>query len=87
MEEFDALKKVVGKAVEGVEEVESSKKALKKFGKIPFYELISQDGPEHKKEFVISAKLNGHIYGRGWGLSKKNAEQMAAKEALEKLQT
>jgi len=57
---------------------------LKKFSHIPFYELISQEGPEHKKEFVIGVKLNGHMYGRGWGLSKKNAEQMAAKEALEK---
>lgn len=73
----------------GIKDYKSAlqEKALEKFGKIPFYELISQDGPEHKKEFVVSAKLNGHIYGRGWGLSKKNAEQMAAKEALEKLQT
>jgi ribonuclease-3 len=56
---------------------------LKRFGRIPHYELTSQDGPEHKKEFVISVRVNGQICGRGWGLSKKSAEQMAAKEALE----
>ncbi len=59
--------------------------SLKKFGNIPFYELISQEGPEHKKEFVIGVKLNGQMCGKGWGLNKKNAEQMAAKEALEKM--
>lgn len=57
--------------------------SLRRFGCIPHYELVSQDGPEHKKEFVIGVKINGHIYGRGWGFSKKNAEQMAAREALE----
>lgn len=60
-------------------------KSLKVFGQIPFYELISQEGPEHKKEFVVGVKVNGQTYGRGWGYSKKNAAQMAAKEALEKL--
>lgn len=59
--------------------------SLKKFGHIPRYELISQDGPEHKKEFVVSVRLNSDVIGKGWGLNKKNAEQMAAKEALEKL--
>jgi len=61
-------------------------RSLKKFGQIPRYELISQEGPEHKKEFVVSVKMHDEIYGKGWGLNKKNAQQMAAKEALEKLQ-
>jgi len=60
-------------------------KSLKRFGHIPRYELISQDGPEHKKEFVVSVRLDSDVIGKGWGLNKKNAEQMAAKEALEKL--
>jgi ribonuclease III len=58
---------------------------LKRFGHIPFYEIISQEGPEHKKEFVVGVKINNEVCGRGWGLNKKSAEQMAAKEALEKL--
>ncbi len=57
---------------------------LKKFCQIPQYELISQDGPEHKKQFVVSVKVTGHVRGTGWGLNKKSAQQMAAKEALEK---
>ena len=61
-------------------------RALKKFAQIPRYELISQEGPEHKKEFVIAVRINGEVSGKGWGLNKKSAEQMAAKESLEKLQ-
>jgi ribonuclease-3 len=60
-------------------------RSLKRCGQVPFYEVISQEGPEHKKEFVVGVKVAGRLYGRGWGLSKKNAEQMAAREALEKL--
>ena len=59
--------------------------SMKRFRKIPFYELISQEGPEHRKEFVVAVRLNGQAYGQGWGFSKKTAQQMAAKEALEKL--
>jgi ribonuclease-3 len=59
--------------------------SLKKFGMIPHYELISQDGPEHKKEFVVGVRIAGQAYGRGWGLNKKNAEQLAAKETLDKI--
>jgi len=58
---------------------------LKKFGMIPHYELISQDGPEHKKEFVVGVRIAAQPYGRGWGLNKKTAEQMAAKETLDKI--
>ena len=59
-------------------------RCLKKFGQIPRYEIISQEGPEHKKEFVVDVKICNHVYGRGWGLNKKNAQQMAAREALDK---
>lgn len=59
--------------------------SLKRFGRIPRYEVIFQEGPEHRREFVISVKLNDDVAGKGWGLNKKSAEQMAAKEALEKL--
>lgn len=57
---------------------------LKKFEHIPHYELISQEGPEHRKEFVVAVRINGEVLGRGWGLNKKAAEQMAAKEVVEK---
>lgn len=47
------------------------------------YVLIDESGPDHNKEFVVEVHLNSNVIGKGTGRSKKNAEQMAAKEALE----
>lgn len=46
------------------------------------YELISETGPDHDKEFVIEARVNGKILGSGVGKTKKAAEQQAAYKAL-----
>lgn len=46
------------------------------------YELEEETGPDHDKRFVMVAKLNRNIIGRGSGKSKREAEQNAAKEAL-----
>lgn len=46
------------------------------------YELVSETGPDHNKRFVIEARVNGKILGRGVGKTKKAAEQQAAYEAL-----
>jgi len=51
------------------------------------YELINETGPAHKKEFTMNVKVDGIIYGTGVGPSKKEAEQEAAKDALDKLAT
>ena len=49
------------------------------------YELLSQSGPDHCKEFSVCVKLNGEVVGYGTGTSKKRAEQAAAAEAISKL--
>jgi len=46
------------------------------------YELVSEDGPDHDKHFVVRAMLNSNEIGRGEGRSKKEAEQQAACQAL-----
>lgn len=46
------------------------------------YELIEEKGPDHNKEFVVQAKLNGDKVGFGTGKTKKAAEQQAAYEAI-----
>ncbi len=46
------------------------------------YVLAAEKGPDHDKEFVVEVHLNSNIIGQGSGGSKKEAEQMAAKEAL-----
>lgn len=47
------------------------------------YVLTEQSGPDHNKVFVVDVMLNSNVIGKGEGRSKKQAEQMAAKEALE----
>ena len=49
------------------------------------YTLVGQSGPDHDKQFDVEVSLNGTVVGRGSGRSKKRAEQMAAKAAVEKL--
>lgn len=46
------------------------------------YILIDETGPDHDKLFTVAVKLNSNIIGTGSGKSKKQAEQMAAKQAL-----
>ncbi len=55
----------------------------KKNQQIPEYLLIATQGPEHQKVFEIEVKLNGEVLAKGVGKSKKQAEQVAAKLALE----
>ena len=47
------------------------------------YKLVGENGPDHDKRFVVGVLLNSNVIGKGQGRSKKTAEQMAAKEALE----
>ena len=47
------------------------------------YVLIGEEGPDHNKRFVVEVCLNSQVIGKGSGRSKKEAEQAAAKEALE----
>lgn len=56
------------------------------FNTIPEYKIIRQEGAEHKKLFTIEVYIEGERYGDGTGKSKKEAETLAAKEALQKLQ-
>ena len=47
------------------------------------YHLIGQSGPDHKKEFQVEIRINGEVISRGSGPSKKKAEEVAAKAALD----
>ena len=47
------------------------------------YVLTGEEGPDHDKHFYVEVHLNNNIIGRGGGRSKKEAEQQAAREALE----
>lgn len=56
-----------------------------KFSDVPKYELIGQQGPAHERVFEVKAMVQGKAYGMGQGKSKKEAEQNAAKAALDLL--
>lgn len=47
------------------------------------YVLVGESGPDHNKRFEVEVHLNSNIIGTGIGISKKSAEQEAAKSALE----
>lgn len=47
------------------------------------YLLTGESGPDHDKRFTVEVHLNSNIIGCGIGRSKKEAEQQAAKQALE----
>lgn len=47
------------------------------------YVLVGESGPDHKKTFVVEARINSNVLGRGTGPSKRKAEQAAARAALE----
>lgn len=50
---------------------------------LPTFQVVRSEGPDHKKEFEIEVLVEGRRAGRGRGPSKKEAEQRAAREALE----
>ncbi len=59
------------------EMMQTSKKTLE-------YKLLSEDGPAHDKTYIFDVVVDGIVYGRGSGKSKKEAEQNAAKDAYDK---
>ena len=52
---------------------------------LPVYKISGEKGPEHEKVFEIELLIDKKVFGRGSGRSKKEAEQIAAEEGIEKL--
>ena len=59
--------------------------AQKERGQTPRYRLMSAAGPDHTKTFEVVVELEGFSLPAAWGLSKKQAEQRAARLALVEL--
>ena len=49
------------------------------------YEQTGESGPDHNKRFSFRVIINGAVMGEGTGRTKKEAEQMASRQALERL--
>ncbi len=50
---------------------------------LPHYRVLGSSGPEHSRIFEVAVSIEGKEMGRGFGSSKKAAEQEAAKQALD----
>lgn len=59
--------------------VQTDKKSLE-------YVVIDEQGPAHDKTFTVEVKIDNIVYGKGTAHSKKEAEQIAAHDALKKAQ-
>ena len=57
--------------------------AQSRFKSTPLYNLISESGPDHEKEFVMQVQIGDTKYSEGKGKSKQGAQEDAAKNTLE----
>ncbi|MGK5593926.1 MAG: ribonuclease III [Parachlamydiaceae bacterium] len=57
----------------------------KKYQQPPEYKILDETGPDHSKIFLVAVALNQEPLGQGEGSSKKEAQQAAAQDALQKL--
>lgn len=48
----------------------------------PVYEIVAEDGPDHARVFTVDVLVNGSHIGSGTGRSKREAQQVAARQAL-----
>lgn len=58
----------------------------KHFDALPRYVTVCESGPDHQKTFEVQLVIKGEVTGVGTGRTKKEAEQMAAKRALDQVQ-
>ncbi len=59
--------------------------AQEEFNAGPHYVLLDEKGPDHSKCFEVAVSINGQHYPAAWAPNKKDAEQMAAHNALQTL--
>lgn len=52
---------------------------------VPVYEVVTKEGSEHEPLFTIKVSLNDELFALGFGKNKKNAEQQAAQNLLQKM--
>jgi ribonuclease-3 len=59
----------------------------KRHDTLPHYAIVRETGPDHQKLFEVELSIQGEVVGLGSGRSKKEAEQQAAKQALQHVAT
>lgn len=83
------FKERIGRVIEEGElydyKTELQEKTQLLYGTLPEYRVVEERGMEHKRVFTVAVFLDGRELGVASGKRKKEAEALAAKEALEKL--
>ena len=64
---------------------ELQERCQREFEVLPTYRVLRESGPDHQKLFEVKLTIKEELFGIGRGRSKKEAEQQAAKQAIEKL--
>ncbi|MCL2390111.1 MAG: ribonuclease III [Endomicrobia bacterium] len=89
---FENAKKFVLKFLDGQKEIEITdyKSRLQESSQsdckeLPKYKIIREFGPDHDKKFEAAVYIKDRLLGKGVGHSKKEAQQEAAKKALENI--
>ncbi|MCW5873729.1 MAG: ribonuclease III [Anaerolineales bacterium] len=54
---------------------------------VPHYDIIAEHGPDHSKDFVVEVQVGGRTLGQGEGRSKQAASKIAARAALQRIET
>jgi ribonuclease-3 len=84
----DAFQERIDYALEGhVDYKTELQEELARRGLSVIYTVVTVDGPPHDRSFTCAATIEGEVLGSGKGASKKAAEQIAAREALQALAT
>src|SRR5260370_17067173 len=53
-----------------------------RFLSTPQYDIVGDSGPGHRREYTAEVSFGNGVTGKGRGRTKRDAEQMAAREAL-----
>jgi len=77
------MDEIVGKGLWQDAKSSFQEKAQEKKGITPNYKVIKETGPDHDKKFLVGVYLENTLIAEGEGRSKQDAEQSAAKKALE----
>ncbi|KXZ40070.1 ribonuclease-3 [Alkalithermobacter thermoalcaliphilus JW-YL-7 = DSM 7308] len=86
---MDTMKEVIEDSIKGkvfrdykthLQEMLQSKESEK-----IVYEVLKETGPDHNKKFLVQVKQGDQILGTGEGKTKKEAEQRAAKQAIQRI--
>lgn len=81
----DEIKERAGKKILGDVKSTLQELTMAKWGELPEYKINNQGGPDHQPVFAAEVFINGKIFGSGLGKNKKQAEKVAAGEALKEI--